>query len=276
MTTAELPDGDDGLPTPEIGAHCKQKYHYLKRYIDAFTTSMSKQPCWKELHYIDLYAGSGRGQLPNGSYEWGSPVIAAIDNPGFTKLHLNEIDPEKHNALRERIRALKPPNPPQILNLDAHEAVDFILEDIPRRDVLSLAFIDPYSLGGMNFSILQRIAHRKADLILFFPDHLDALRNWSTYYMDRDQDKLTNFLGTDSWKGLLSNTPSSRHAEELLKILTSQLRAIGYKHTESQRINRIGDHRELYKLVFFSKHELGAKLWRNVSKKDNYGQMRFS
>ena len=70
------PPEDDGLPTASVKSWSRDKHHFLRRYIDAFTTSM-KDKRWGGLHYIDLFAGPGIERLEDGSLEWGSPLIAA-------------------------------------------------------------------------------------------------------------------------------------------------------------------------------------------------------
>ena len=51
------PPHDDGLVIPEVGEHSKYKHHFIRRYIDAFTTAM-KSKRWSGLHYVDLFAGA--------------------------------------------------------------------------------------------------------------------------------------------------------------------------------------------------------------------------
>ena len=50
---------DDGLPMRLSGSWVAEKLDYLERYINIFETSMHSKP-WRERHYIDLFAGSGK------------------------------------------------------------------------------------------------------------------------------------------------------------------------------------------------------------------------
>ena len=55
----ELPEpSDDGLWYASAGDWYAHKHHFLRRYVDAFTTAMRKKQ-WAGLHYIDLFAGPG-------------------------------------------------------------------------------------------------------------------------------------------------------------------------------------------------------------------------
>ena len=107
MVENERPEPvEDGLVTPEVGAWSKSKHHFLRRYIYAFTTAMKSH--WSQLHYIDLFAGAGIERLRGGGLEWGSPLLAALTDNPFTRLHLCEIDEERVAALRQRLAAFHP------------------------------------------------------------------------------------------------------------------------------------------------------------------------
>lgn len=59
------PPDDDGLIIPEVGEWSRDKHHFLRRYIHAFTTAM-KDKGWSGLHYIDLFAGAGMERIKGG------------------------------------------------------------------------------------------------------------------------------------------------------------------------------------------------------------------
>ena len=69
----------------------------------------------------------------------------------------------------------------QLLHGDANEKICEIVREIPRR-TLTLAFLDPYGLH-LDYETLKVLSSIRADLIIFFPDHLDALRNWEYNYL---------------------------------------------------------------------------------------------
>ncbi len=50
-----------------------------------------------------------------------------------------------------------------------------------------------------------------------------------------------------------------------------QLETLGYEHFDYERIYDM-ERRPLYRLIFCSRHELGAKIWRRVSRKKRDGQ----
>jgi three-Cys-motif partner protein len=260
---------DDGLFIPEVKPHSRQKHHFLRRYLHAVSTAMRDK---FTVHYIDLFAGAGIERIEGNGLDWGSPLIAAQMPHRFARLHLCEDDPRKFNALQKRLRKFPQPMDSQLLNLDANQACLDIVNAIPQRRTLTLAFLDPYGLH-LHFSTVRQLSSLKADLIIFFPDHLDALRNWSAYYLDQDSSNLDHFLGRDDWRQALSDAPKSQHAEILRKLYEQQLQTLGFNHFDYRRVSSV-EGRPLYRLIFASGHERGLQIWRNVSKKgpgEQYG-----
>lgn len=184
---------DDGLAIPEVGAWSKRKYHFLGRYLSAFTVAM--RPHWSQLHYIDLFAGAGFARVRGtGELVLGSPLLAATTATPFTQLHLCDRDPKNTSALAARLAKLDFATSPRILTGDANEMVDELLEPIPRRDALCMSFADPFGLH-LDFAAVERIATLKGDLVLLFADNMDALRNWAAYYKANPASSLDRFMG---------------------------------------------------------------------------------
>jgi len=265
----ELPSPkDDGLYIPAVGEWSHDKHYFLTRYIDAFTTSM-KNKKWQGLHYIDLFAGAGIERLEHSQkLDWGSPMIAAQAPYPFDRLHLCELDSKKYQTLEKRITIIRPNS--QILKGDANKKIHKIVEDIPQR-TLSLAFLDPYGLH-LDYETLKVLSNIRADLIIFFPDHLDALRNWEHTYLDNPESNLDRCLGPGTnWRSLLNETPARRRAEVLRNLYVDQLKTqLEYTDFEYERISYRGH--PLYILIFCSRHKIAAKLWRGISGKKPDGQ----
>lgn len=263
---------DDGLIIPEVGSWSADKHHFLRRYLDAFTTSM-RDKRWDGLHYIDLFAGAGIERLAETrKLEWGSPLIAAQAKFRFARLHLCELDKVKCGALRELVVRFPQPEEPQILQGNSNTLVDAITSELPAKS-LSLAFLDPYGLH-LDFETVRALSRRRCDLILFFPDHLDALRNWEEYYFDQTHSNLDRVLGTKEWRVQLSTSNREHHATILRTLYQKQLGLLGYTHFEYERISR-ADGRDLYLLVFCCRDKAGGSIWRRTSRKKPGGQESF-
>ena len=267
----ELPaPADDGLYIPTVGEWSSDKHYFLMRYIDAFTTSMKKKK-WSALHYIDLFAGAGIERLQTSKeLDWGSPLIAAQARPAFDRLHLCEKSRRKYGALNSRVAKICPNS--QVLHGDANEQIDHIVREVPEGS-LSLAFLDPYGLH-LNFETVKVLSQLRVDLIVYFPDHLDALRNWENNYLEDPKSNLDRWMGPGcDWRAALNSAPQDRHAEALRGLYVAQIRMLGYTHFEYRRI--YAKAHPLYILILCSRSALAGKLWRGISHIEPSGQRTF-
>jgi len=269
----ELPTPeDDGLCIPEVPEHSKYKHHFIRRYIDVFTTSM-KDKKWSGLHYIDLFAGAGIERLRNSrKLDWGSPLIAAQATYSFTKLHLCEKVTDLHYALKIRVKRFRSDS--QIIQGDANKKISQIVSDISEKS-LSLSFLDPHGFH-LEFQTLKILASIRTDLIIFFPDRLDALRNWAAYYLDNPESNLDRYLGVGiDWRERLSKTPSDHRAEVLRDIYIQQIKdQLGYTEFDYERIKTTKGN-PLYYLIFCSRSPTATHLWRQIAEKKPNGQRTF-
>lgn len=230
--------------------------------MDAFTTSMRKH--WRTLCFIDLFAGAGIEQYKdNKELGWGSPLLAAQTRFPFTQIHCCEMKPRKHAALRSRLAEFFPEQHANCHLGDANEVVQQICDNLDPQ-ALNLAFLDPYGLH-LHLATIETLSRTRADLIIFFPDHLDARRNWAQYKDDRDSN-LDRVLGSDAdWRSIFSEQPAHLWIESLREMYERQIRRLGFSYFEYERIS-VGSH-PLYRLIFCSKHPKGAEIWRNTSQK---------
>jgi three-Cys-motif partner protein len=266
------PPVSDDLFTPEVGPWSTEKHHFLRRYIDGFTTAM-KGKRWSGLHYIDLFASAGIEQIKDGPLEWGSALIAAQAPHQFSRLHLCELHSKPFEALRQRLARFSQPAEPQLIQGDANTAVSEVVASLPPKS-LSLAFLDPYGLH-LNFETLRILSMRKVDLIIFFPDHLDALRNWEAVYHDNPSSNLDRFLGFADWRDKLKTTARTKWATALGDLYKTRIASLGYSNFEEERISNSAG-RFLYKLIFCTSADAGMKIWRGVSSRKPGGQGSFN
>lgn len=260
---------DDGLVLPGVGQWAKRKYHFLQRYLTLFSSGMKNK--WSELHYIDLFAGSGFAKL-QGSAEVvsGSPVIAANVQDPFTCIHLCEQDSRLANALETRLSHATPPVNYRVVNGDANQCVSHLLADIPRRGALSIAFVDPYGLH-FHYETARAIAERRTDLLVLLADRIDASRNWATYYRDNEASSLDKFLGDPSWRDLFNGKSASALVETFRELYMSRLEQFGYRFFDWQRVRNSRD-ADIYLLLYASPHPTGLQFWRRASQIDEHGQ----
>lgn len=261
---------DDGLPIPIVGGWSRRKYHFLGRYLDAFTTAMKDK--WRELHYIDLFAGAGIARFEaSQELAFSSAMLAGRVRYPFTQLHLCDADPSNTRALAVRLKDSRCPSPPRIVTGDANAHISYLLAGVPSRGALCITFADPFGLH-LDFETVREIATRQSDLIVLVADNMDALRNWATYYVDNPESNLDRFMGQPGWRDVLRSAPSDRIAKSIRSMYQTQLEGLQYKYFDSISVqNRSG--RDIYSLMYASRSEAGIKIWRGISMKDEGGQM---
>lgn len=260
---------DDGFKLPEVGPWAKRKYHFLGRYLSAFTVAMREK--WPQIHYIDLFAGAGFARI-KGSNEvvLASPFLAASTRHPFTMMHFCDADQSNIAALQHRMRTHCPNRPHTIVHGDANDVIHRVLANVPQRGSLSVTFADPFGLH-LDFDTVRALAGRRSDLIVLLADNMDALRNWQTYYVQNPHSSLDRFMGEPGWRETLQSTPTSRQAQVLRERYEAQLKSVGFKHVEHEPVQNASG-RDIYKLLFASADEAGVKIWRGVSRKDEGGQ----
>lgn len=272
MQPGELPQPqDDGLYMGKpVGPWSADKHKFLADYIYAFTTTMHAKN-WSCLNYIDLFAGPGKLRIKDtNEIIWGSPLIAA-HYPAFANLFVCEKNKQAFDALTTRLGRTNTPSHILPFNRDCNDIVGDIVDQIPPRS-LSLAFLDPYGLH-VDFKTVAALSNHRTDLIIFFPDRLDALRNHGLIYRDDPDSNLDRFLGDPGWRTALDSNPCDRWAAVLRDLYVTRLRTLGYSEFEYERIYASGT--PMYLLIYCSEHPVGAKIWRGISQKKPDGQRTF-
>jgi three-Cys-motif partner protein len=262
---------DDGLVIPEVGPWAKRKYHFLGRYLHAFTKAMREK--WDELHFIDLFAGAGYAQIrTTNEIVFSSTILAATRIHPFTQIHACDRDPTKLGALKARLGKLKLTKPPHLILGDANTVIDSLIQSIPRQGALCVTFADPYGLH-FDFETVKKIAALKSDLILLFADKMDALRNWEDHYRDNPSSSLDKFIGEPDWREVLATSPADHKAERLRKRYMKRLKTeCGYEFFDDHIRVQNSHGQDLYSLVFASKSPAGLTIWRGISIIDEGGQ----
>lgn len=273
----------DGLPARCVGPWSRDKLYYVRGYLDLFARAMQRKFAVRD--YVDLFAGPGRCVFDDDSGEIdGSPLLALSIESRFTRYHFVDADPGALAALRTRLTRAGG-EPPAVLTYegDANEVVRGLTRAIPARNALSVAVIDPTGLD-LRFEALRTLTDgRRMDLIYVFPEGMAAKRNLEKF-LRRADSPLDQALGTDTWRGLVRGRmldPADPEAQweqvgrPLVDILRQQLVTLGYQDIRlGSEIIGVRNRRNvpLYYLVFASKHSLGHKFWKAISRYDPKGQ----
>ena len=184
-----------------------EKLGILEKYLDAYTTVLSKQE-WCRLVYIDAFAGTGKIEISKDDHEKkefidGSAQRAIdINNKSFDRLLFVELDEDRCLKLKS-LRELYPLRDIQIINDDANAFLQSFHLDKTWRGVL---FLDPFATE-VDWDTIEKVSHLEIlDIWILFPTSAIA-RMLPT---DKNPDsvlpawanRLNRIYGGDDWRSL--------------------------------------------------------------------------
>lgn len=198
----ELVAGDDGLPVELVGAWAKIKHERLRSYLDLSRGARNKFLTGraKSAAFIDLFCGPGRAKVKEtGEFIDGSAVAAwNISKEGgapFSDIYVADLDEERRQATVSRLKKLNAPV--RELSGAAVEAAAQVARIINPYG-LHFAFVDPFSLGALDFRIIQSLAALKHIDMLIHISKMDHQRNLDIN-LKADESALDSFV--PGWRG---------------------------------------------------------------------------
>lgn len=278
---------DDGLPMRESGTWVAEKLDYVARYLNIFITSMRNKQ-WKALNYIDLFAGPGKCHGDAGKVYLGSPLLALTTPHPFDHYLFADLEPKNIEVLRQRCGITEGANRIQYFEGDSNTIVHQIVAQIRSWDqsavpgkwssCLNLAFLDPEGLE-LQWSTVAALAKVRTDLIIHYSQM--GLERCMPIAIDNPDDTLVDrFFGSRDWRNIYkkySNKTIGLH-RSLIDFYRQNLCNLGYAEVKStneawdEPLMRNTKNAPLYRLLFASKHPLGEKFWREITKINVHGQ----
>lgn len=268
-------DPSDGLLTDVVGAWASDKHERLRKYVDSYRSAraMFLPPRGSGgASYIELFSGPGRSQLEaSGLFIDGSPLVAfkVAQQSGtrFSELHFNDLDSDNVDALRQRIQGLG--GAAQFYNDRAETAVDRIVYALNPLG-LHFAFLDPYNLESLPFSIIQRLAQLPRMDMLIHVSIFDLQRNLRRYLADGRI--LDSFM--PGWRAAVDvNRNDQGVRTDLLHHWLGLIKSLGTTPADGIELVSATGGQRLYWLVFVSAHPLGRKLWSDISNVNVQGRL---
>ena len=269
-------DPADGLVVGEVGPWATEKHDRLRKYIQASHGARAKflPPVGTGgASYIELYSGAGRS-LITGTNQIidGSAVVAfkAGRDSGhqFSEMHLSDLEAQNSSALAQRIKALGGAATSYVG--DADIVVDQVMNAINPRG-LHLAFLDPFNLAQLPFSIIERMLRvQRMDMIIHVSLQ-DLQRNLDEYSRVGDP-TLDNFA--PDWRSAVDVRQSMTALRAaLIEYWLGAIRSLG-THPATGIPLIVGEkNQRLYWLVFISSNPLGQKLWNDVQNLRGQGSL---
>ncbi len=259
---------EDELPVTEVGEWALEKHDRLRRYVDIARGVRKRFVDKAGATYIDLYSGAGRSRIQKtGELIQGSPLVAAqmARNGGasFNEIFISDADAVLVDAAQI------------LLGRDGFPARKFVgrAEDMVTQIIqrlnphgLHFAFLDPFKLDDLPFSIIERLAKlRRMDLLIHVSVQ-DLNRNLRRY-LKEDGGPLDRVA--PGWRAAIDERETDRHVRK--KFLDHWLRLIrGLDMQPSQGFELVSgsNNQPLYWLVLVARHKLAGQFWdkiRNVT-----------
>lgn len=268
----KLVDGDDGLPAEEVGPWAQEKQDLLCRYVDISRGARTKfiGPSKAGTTYIDLFCGPGRSKIKGGPFIDGSCVAAwrksVAGKAPFSHMYIADMDEERLNAATKRLRALGAP-----VAAIHGEAVETSLAILSRLEPegLHFAFIDPYSLGALDFNIFRTLSRRTRMDMLVHLSKMDLQRN-----LDENIGSAVSAFDrfAPGWKNVIDPDQAQRGIRgEIIDHWRDLVSGLGTKASTDMKLLKNSGGQHLYWLFLVAKHELAHKFWKTAANPEKQG-----
>jgi three-Cys-motif partner protein len=274
--TNRMIDPNDNLVTDIVGPWASDKHARLRKYIDAYRSARAKflpPNGTGGASYIELFSGPGRSMIDGsgGQFIDGSPLVAyraaQSSSTRFSELHFNDIDSDNVHALEQRIKRMG--GAARFYSENALTAVDRVTSALNPAG-LHFAFLDPYNLDNLPFSIIARLAKLPRMDMLIHVSIFDLQRNLRRYL----DDGRTLDAFTPGWRDAVDvNRSDLAIRTALLHHWLGLIRGLGTTPAEGIELVTATGGQRLYWLVFVSAHDLGRRLWNDISNVNVQGRL---
>lgn len=269
-------DPADSLIVDDVGPWASEKHDRLRRYIDASRAARRKflppaNPGGAS--YIDLYSGPGRSWIRDTSnIVDGSPLVAIkaaiASNARFSELHFGDLNELNRRALEKRVHSLG--YAPMIYAGAAEAVVDEVIYALNPAG-LHFAFLDPYNLDQLPFSIIEKLCGVKRMDLLIHVSLQDLQRNLDAHTVAGGV--LDRFM--PGWRAVVDPRQSIAPLRAaLLAYWLDLIRSQGKTPARGELVVGSKSQR-LYWLVFVSGSELAQRLWDDIRDVRGQAQMEF-
>ncbi|MDP3323791.1 three-Cys-motif partner protein TcmP [Hydrogenophaga sp.] len=244
-----------------------EKHLYLTRYLNATREARKK---FKQRVLIDPFCGPGRIQVEGESFTRDGGSIAAYresvaSGAPFTHVLVGDIEGERARA--NELRLASTGATVQSFVGPANQTVDAMIQVIP-FGALALAYIDPYNLEYLSFSIIERLAKLQyVDFAVHF-SLMDLTRNIDME-LDPKRDRFDHAL--PGWRSAVPTDALSKSSLPgwFFNAWCKAVGDLGFKVSGQMPLITDGKGRSIYRLVFFSRHPLPDRIWGDIARSRN-------
>jgi len=245
----------------------EQKHLYLTKYIDG-TKEAAKR--WSSRIFIDPFCGPGRIQVKGENHTRDGGALIAwrqslFSGAPYTQMLVGDISSERVLACAARLNAILAPAKAFIG--PAEETVHEMVKQIPQT-ALCTVYLDPYNLELLSFNVIRELSKLKAvDFAVHFST-MDLARNVEFEF----DPQRARFDGTaPNWRDKLDvlGTTKSRLPNLFFEYWVALVKGLNFTVSRSMPLITNDSNHGIYRLVFFSRHELPNKIWGDVARGPN-------
>lgn len=263
--TCSVPDPDDGLPVACVGEWASEKHDRLKRYVDISRFVRKKfNEGQGGSAYIDLYCGPGRSRIERTDRIIdGGALCAAKEALGkdvpFQRTLISDKRAEFVEYCKQRLSLIGVHPEARVGSADAI-AVD--LRTVLDRFTLYFAFLDPYALGALPFSVVESLSRFKYMDILVHVSGQDLQRNFRRY-LEASSSPLDVF--SPGWRQAISHADTElRNRRAVLEHWKSKVRDLDMQPSQGIEEVRASKNQLLYWLMFVSRSPTADRFWHEI------------
>ena len=186
------------------------------------------------------------------------------DTAPFTKVLIGDIDETRVTACESRLKAVG--TPVHAFAGPAAETIHDMVAAVPSRS-LCMAYIDPYNLQYLSFSILKALAPLRVDLAINFST-MDLRRNVD---IESDSDGGRFDDAAPGWRDYINESRTSRSnmALEFFNYWRGLVSSLGFEHSKEMPFVLNDRRSPMYQMIFFAKHEFPKRVWADVARGPN-------
>lgn len=254
----------DGLPASDIGIWTLEKHARLRKYTDS--AHGARRAFANRTAYVDLYSGPGRSRIrETEEFVDGSPLVAwqagGESGDQFGEFLLADANPLYLEAARARLESKGAKV--RVFPGEAEAVVDSVVGALDPRG-LHLALLDPYNLGALPFSVIEKLVRVPHMDLIIHVSAADLVRNLALYVSPDGPKYLDAFA--PRWRATVNVSQRQDLVRQaIFRHWLSLIKALGSSPSEFIEGVENMKHVDLYWLVFVSRHPLAHKLWAEIS-----------
>lgn len=264
---------DDGLPIAKVGSYSEQKYRLVGVYASLFLTAMRAK--WDSLVYLDLFAGPGYARFKGTNHIVAASPLTVLKLPEkFDQYIFCESKIENADALDQRCSRDYPDADVTVIPKDANDSIKEIIASMPspgqHYTVLGFSFLDPFKMVDLKFATIEQLSKRYMDFLVLIPSGMEARRN-EHKYTNTDCTIMDQFVGNSSWRDRWQEEKMAKKSFEnfIVEEFGRSMKSLDYKDRGLEGTATILLEKRnvlLYRLAFYSTHDLGNKFWQQTKK----------